>query len=478
MSPLTVRIDSRLRLPEDLPKELIKALKNSTTHKNPDYSKKRAMGFWVGDTPASVSTWREDDSGFSLPRGATARLREAAQHYGIPLLWNDQRVESPVEWGPLQTVSRDYQEQGIDKCIHVQQGIIKAPTGSGKTHMALGVLPEIGQRAIVIVRDRNLLEQWLDRCQGTLGLDPNEVGIVASGKRRIGKRLTLALQQALYSKTFPLADFASKFGAVIVDEVQDTAAKTVQETVDAFAAKYRLGFSADHTRRDRKEFLIEDLFGNVIFAVDRTHLEQKGSVVPVTVRLVPTDFEADWYANSEPGERDFTRLITEMSDDEARGRVVRSVIAELVSSGNVPCLVFTHRREYAQRLAELELPADKIPSGLLLGSSANAEQFEESKRLLLDGVLKVAVGTFKAVGQGIDIPNVLSGVCATPLANRQFFGQVRGRICRVVPGKRVGHLYYLWDRRVFPLMARNLSQWNDGDVEIFNHDNGRWVAFR
>lgn len=476
---LIVTIDNRLRLPAGLPAALIKQLKDATSHPNPEYSKKRALGLWLGATPSKINTWDQTGEAFSLPRGATNVVRSAARAFGYRVHWRDERVSAPVQWKPFVGQTRGYQDDGIAACLEHQQGIVRAATGSGKTVMALALLPQLGQRAVVIVRDRNLLEQWVDRAQQFFCMSKREIGVVQSGRKTIGEQLTVALQQSLYSKSFNLTEFVKHFGAVIVDEVHDTAARTVGHTVNAFPGRARLGFSADHTRKDRKEFLIEDLFGNVIFAVSKQSLEAERAVVPVIVRLVPTDFQADWYVNAPTEERDFTRVVTEMIDDEERSVLLRQVVQELVMADSVPALVFTHRREHAARLAESELPADGIPTGLLLGSADNAVQFDEAKTLLLSGVLKVAVGTFKAVGQGIDIPNVMSGVCATPIgANRQFFGQVRGRICRVVPGKRVGYLYYLWDRHVFPETAKNLCNWNDGLVEVYDRSRKRWVAFR
>ena len=68
-----VTVDNRLRLPPDASPELMKRLREVTTHANPDYGKKRALGQWVGSTPRTVATWRkEPDGSLSLPRGATA----------------------------------------------------------------------------------------------------------------------------------------------------------------------------------------------------------------------------------------------------------------------------------------------------------------------------------------------------------------------------------------------------------------------
>jgi superfamily II DNA or RNA helicase len=322
------------------------------------------------------------------------------------------------------------------------------------------------------------MEQWHERAVTELGLRKQDVGIVQGKRRKIGERLTLALQQTLYSKNFDLPDVAQHFGAVLVDEVHEAAARTVSETVDAFPGRVRLGFSADHRRRDRKEFLSEDLFGEVIFEVTKDELEQSNYIVPVVVRLVPTTFQADWYRDAPSEERNFTQLITEMSEDDERNRLVRRVVRELVASKISPVLVFTHRREHATRLADAELLAEGVPTGLFLGGEGSAAEFEESKALLLSGVLKVAVGTFKSIGQGIDLPNVLAGVLATPIgANRQFFGQVRGRVCRQFPGKDIGYLYYLWDREVFPDVARNLVLWNDRRVEIYDRVSRTWQHY-
>jgi superfamily II DNA or RNA helicase len=475
---LFVVVDNRLRLPADSPKQLVTRLKEATTHVNPDYGRARALGLWTGNLQPKIRTWRAEESGFSLPRGATHWIRQHARELGIRIHWRDNRITAPVVWDPCLVEARPYQRAGIEACIEHEQGLVRAPTGSGKTTMALGVLPQLGQRALVIVRDRNLLEQWHERAVKELGIRKQDVGIVQGSRRKVGERLTLALQQTLYSKKFPLNDFSQMFGAVLVDEVHEAAARTVSETVDAFPGRVRLGFSADHRRRDRKEFLSEDLFGDVIFEVGKYELEQSNYVVPVIVRLVPTKFRADWYVDAPTEERDFTRLITEMSEDDERNLVVRRVVLELVAANTFPVLVFTHRREHASRLADTELPADGVPTGLLLGGADSAVQFEESKALLLSNVLKVAVGTFKAVGQGIDLPNVMAGVCATPIgANRQFFGQVRGRVCRVFPGKSTGYLYYLWDREVFPDAARNLVLWNDRQVEVYDRESRQWRLY-
>jgi superfamily II DNA or RNA helicase len=459
-----------------------KALQAACSHANPDYGKLRAMGRWTGGTPTRIRTWSLDAAGvLRLPRGAMGRLREAARELGEPLRIRDARISAPIPWPPFDPnpggpkVVRAYQAGAEEACVRREQGLVRAPTGSGKTHIAFSTLSRIGQRTLVIVRDRKLLEQWVDKARHHLGMKPGDYGIVRGGRKHVtGRQLTLALQQTLWAKGFPLQDFARQFGAVAVDEVHGTAAQTVSITVGAFPARYRLGFSADETRKDRKEFLVYDLFGDVIYEVTRSQVEADGFTVPVVVRLVPTDFEAEWFTSAPVEERDFKRLVDEIICCPRRDHRIRTVLHELCASHLVPALVFTHRREHAERLVEGVSAALRVGCGLMMGGERSSETFDETLAALRRGTIPIAVGTFQSIGQGIDLPSVLAGVVATPIgANRQYFNQVRGRICRPAPRKKVGYLYYLWDRNVFPRVPENLLEWNDGRVEIY--DGGDWV---
>jgi superfamily II DNA or RNA helicase len=262
--------------------------------------------------------------------------------------------------------------------------------------------------------------------------------------------------------------------------VQGVAARTFLEVVGLFRSRYRYGVSADETRRDRKEFLIYDMMGPVLYEVERAELEAERVIHPVVVRVVPTEFRADWYRDAPAGERDFRALIDEMISDDARNELVLGVIQAAVSSGDVPVLAFTHRREHAELVADRELSVARgLPCGLLLGGAgADRERFQDDLAKLGRGVLEAAIGTYNSIGVGIDLPAIRTGVATTPIsaANRQFFGQVRGRICRSADGKDSATLFYLWDRHVFPGHLNVLRAWNDDRVEIL--EDGRWVPVR
>jgi superfamily II DNA or RNA helicase len=470
---LLVRIDSRLHLPPGLPRALVSDLKRVCTHANPDFHKQKRMGFATWGMESTINTWEIHDKGtpaesLSLPRGVTESLKRVATEHGFGIRFLDRRLRhDPVSWPALRFEPRWYQLEAIEACLKYEQGIVRAPTGSGKTLAALALAQIVGQPALVIMRDSNLLNQWVDVAVEKAGFHKSEIGILRGGsKLRTGSRLTLALQQTLHSESFPLEEVAARFGIVIVDEVHGVAAKTFHKVVGVFPARYRIGFSADETRKDKKEFLVYDQFGRVVYEIERDVLEDVGAITPVEVVLVPTEYRADWYRDAYGGERDFTRFMEELTNDDERNKLVVELVSHL-SKRESPTLVFSHRVEHARELADVALYSAGVRCGLLLGGDDNRVRFSEDKARLKSGELPVCTGTFQAVGQGIDMPAVRSGVMSTPIGNnRQFFGQVRGRICRPADGKSIGRLYVAWDRHVFPEMLSKMTLWNGGRVRV------------
>lgn len=483
MSDLVAVVDSRIWLPPDLPKGFTPAIRAEFKHGNPEFFKKRAMGFATWGVPQNIVTSRyiEDDLGkrLTLPRGGMQKLRMIASDFDMTVRVADRRTTAPVSFPMFRPPERDgqralrwYQAEAIEIAEKMQQGIIRAPTGSGKTMAALALIARLKQRAIVIMRDTKLMNQWLAVAEETLGIDRREIGQIKGGKLKEGERLTLALQQTLYKRADILDALlkSDPYGAVIVDEVQTVAARTFQEVIDLFPCRYRIGVSADETRRDKREFLIYDMFGRVIYEIDRQTLENEGVVHAVTARVVPTDFMAEWYVATE--EKDFTALLAEMVEDEERNRLAVRLVGDLLARDEVPILVFTHRREHVDTLVEMIADEFGIPVGSMRGGNDKVDEAEYEAALegLKVGRLKVAVGTFHSIGTGIDIPLIRSGVCATPISekNKQFFGQVRGRICRTSKGKDDAHIYMLWDRHVFPDYVGTLKRWNDKRVQEFD----------
>lgn len=448
------------------------------THSDPRYGKKRGAGYSTWGQSSVVKTYDRGVGGVvSVPRGGAARLREIARSYGMVLRMQDRRTSAPARLPPYAGHAlRPYQAEAVGAAVKRQQGIIRAPTGSGKSMAAVALLAEIGERSMLLMGSRALMLQWSRVVQTTFGLTADDIGIIGGGiKYRPNCPVVLATVQSLARddcKRLRELLAAETFGALIVDECQTVAANGFRSVVDVVPAKYRIGFSADETRRDRMEFLIYDIMGKPIFDIDRERLIKLGVIHAVDTRAVPTEFEADWYVNASPVDRNFVQLIVEMSESGSRNAQLLSVTEGLLSAGDVPAMVFTHRRDHARVLVSM-LEARGIRAVTMLGGGNG---IDAGLAQLRTGEVKIGVGTYTAIGTGIDIPLIRAGLCATPISrkNPQFFNQVRGRMCRIAGGKESASIYYLWDQHVFPSQLGVLSDWNNGRVTVL--ESGKWVS--
>lgn len=489
---IDILLDNRVRLQRSqTPKDVISALQDEFKHSNPEIWKMRKLGFSTKGIPEHFITWDQTETGISFPRGGLQRVREVLTEFGLEWEIDDQRTEgAPDARGEIPDhllKPYDYQEECVGAAIEREQGIIKAPTGSGKTVMVFAAISRIKLASLVVVPNKILMRQWLERIPIELGLDIDDIGMIQGSKMKL-RPITLAMVRTLYNRVGPDADpkvremIADYFGVVACDEAQLFAAETFFNAIDPLPARYRLAVSADHTRKDRKEFLIYDIFTDVVKSITRKRLIKQGAVLDVEIWVIPTDFCADWYGVPEDEDDDhhidFDRLLNLMLMNDDRNKLAYKVIDETIKEGN-QILAFSHRREHCLTV-DRTLSAHHYRTGFLLGGPEDEREFVKTLDGLKSGSLDVGVGTYQSTGTGLDLPRIGVGLAMTPIAgNRQFFGQVRGRFCRTIKDgsteKTTARLYYLWDRNVYPKHLRNLVAWND---KVFIWTGTSWTSAR
>jgi superfamily II DNA or RNA helicase len=240
-----IRIDSRVRVSAaELGERAAELVRAGFAYQNPAY---RKGGRLTGEPPV-IRTWRQDGDELSVPRGGIGKVREVLRQCGRGWAVDDLRTWSHPEPGfPRHRLTlRPYQQRLIDAAAEKQNCLLRAPTGSGKTCAAFGLLARLKRRSIVMVWTGNLLDQWRERCGTELGLSGDDVGIIRGPECRI-RPITLAMQQSVLSRLGGAgSSLAGAFDVLVFDEVQRAAADSLCETVDQFSARYRVGISADH----------------------------------------------------------------------------------------------------------------------------------------------------------------------------------------------------------------------------------------
>jgi superfamily II DNA or RNA helicase len=486
--PLT--IDNRLRLRlDDLDPETLTDLQREFTHRNPQKAKleKQAEGAkynrakpWLkfalaksaANEPATIPTWHIDGDVVSFPRGGKDRLQAMLEDRDYFVDAFDHRVNGTLPCPNARYTGTlwDFQQRMVEEGMRVEEGIARSPTGSGKTEAVIGLVCEANLPSLVIVNEQGLLDQWIRRMRQSTNI--TDIGIIGDGKFN-PRPITIGMQQTLKRR---IAEVRGYFGFVACDEAHLFAADTFLEVVDQLPARYRVGFTADEHRKDGKEFLLYDTLGPVFAEVKEKKLIDEGYILDVEVRLVPTDFERDWWNELHPQARgmEMDRLIHEMAEDPERNRLAVQIALWAAREEGQQVLVMAHHTAHCRRLLA-DIAASNPRVGLLIGEDKDA--YVRGIAGMMQGSVQIGVGTYKKMGTGIDLKRLSRGVAVTPVhLNKFFMKQLRGRYCRTADGKGDAVIYVLWDREIFGFApAENFKRWAP---KVSVRDDGGWIDVR
>lgn len=461
--------------------DLIDRIRKAFTDINPDYYRTKKAGHWTGHIKKYLVLWdhvhhREFGECVTIPRGGIKKFRIICNNNNIKYVFIDKRKTFP----PITTlhnsvVLREDQMQLAKKCFAIQNCLIRSPTGSGKTEVALKVVEWIlkdAGRTLIIVWETGLFNQWIQRIKMRFGISEKNIGQIQGDTKRI-RPITVAMQQTLLRGH---NSYFHSFGGVIADEVQRFGAATFHEIIEKFSSKYRIGFSADETRADRKHLLIYHSFGVVADEIEKSKLIQRKKIMDVKQRIIPTNFEYKriihgkeiaWKDMDASMRKDFYRdLFKQLLENEERNNLIWKFIE--------PCLQAKHTVIVCTRYVKTANYWDKrisqagYSTGRMLGSKTKQHEFQNTVRGLNLNKIQVGIGTIAKVAQGHDIPRISRAFIINPISykNEQLYEQINGRIRRIFPGKKDAVCYYFWDQILHSAMKSKIKR-NYNDVEIW-----------
>lgn len=444
---IQIRLGSDLSFSlEGLPSETVTELQAQFRFVNPQYQKMKAMGFWNPSEPRRYDCFEVKNGIFRVWRGGGKRLKAILESHGHKVSWVDRRLklsETGLDLGGLKF--HDYQEPAAKALIEYQQGILRGGTGSGKTETLLGAAVMSQQPTLVLVWNKDLLKQWVERIVKYQILRADQIGIIQGPKRKVAP-ITIAMVQTLSKNTMPYRD---KFGCVILDECQRAPAKTFVNSVLPFPALYRWGASADEKRKDRKEFLAFEAFGyqeweekKLIKYSPIFEIEGRGQAMDPTIVVVPTRYMDPEYEEN----RNYGQLINRMVNDEERNKLIARHLKRSLEHGK-QVLLFTERVEAAVYWVRV-VSSWGYEAGPLIGGSENADETSMTlSRLKSRHCVFAATTSYADVG--LDVPSLDAAFVTCPTGNNiKRLNQQVGRVVRPFEGKKDPTVFYFWDRAV------------------------------
>jgi superfamily II DNA or RNA helicase len=443
---LQVTLSNTLRLqnvPPELHAELVKLLQFT----NPKWLENERMGRWNRGTPKTLTFFRRTPkSGLIIPRGFMRRLIMLAREHGLEIHIEDRRRrlhDAPIQFhGEL----KGFQQEAVDVMLKRDFGTLSAPTGCGKTIMALSIISHRQQPALIIVHTRELAHQWIERIHAFLEIPKEEIGVIGGGKRRVGDRITVALVQSLYKCA---KEVSPHFGHLVVDECHRTPSRTFTEAVRSFDSQYMLGLSATPWRRDRLSQLIYWHLGDVHHEIKKTDLVSEGHILDIDVRSRPTEFKPYYDPVNE-----YSKMLSELTLDDRRNHLIAGDVAaevQLNGEGQV-CLVLSDRKHHCSTLHAILKHKYHVSADILTGD-LNLEERRQVVERVNEGKCRVLIATGQLVGEGFDCPNLSVLFLATPIRFSGRVLQYLGRVLRPSGGMQTARVYDYIDIHVPALMA-------------------------
>jgi hypothetical protein len=199
---ITLKIDSQANLYplNRLPGAAVAQIKARLTFPNPAFLDAERRGFYAGHIPREIRGYRQEGNLLTLPRGFTGQLIGILRGAGVRFRIEDRRRVLPEVEFTFHGKLHDFQEEAVEAMAARDFGTLAAPTGSGKTVMALHMVARRRQPTIIVVHTKELADQWVAQIGKFLGIPAREVGIIGGGKKRIGSKISVALVQSLYPR--------------------------------------------------------------------------------------------------------------------------------------------------------------------------------------------------------------------------------------------------------------------------------------
>ena len=441
---MKIILTNNLRL-FNIPPEIRTQLMKTLTFPNPKWMENERMGRWNRGTPKMLKFYdKVRDGGLWIPRGYMRQLLLLCKRKGITYEIDDRRrTSTPIDFhfsGRL----KPFQQKAVMAMMSKDFGTLSAPTGSGKTVMALYIMAKRKQPCLIVVHTRDLAIQWMERIEKFLGISKDLVGFIGGGKINMGDKMTVALVQTLYKCA---EEISKKVGFLVVDECHRCPSRTFTEAVIAFDSKYMLGLSATPFRRDNLSRLIFWHLGDVHFRIDQKQLVRTGDVLAAEVIVRETKFKPYYDPVNE-----FPKMMSELTLDDERNRLIVSDIAKEAEQNDGVCLVLSDRKKHCETLQSMLRYKYKIPAGLLTGDLSAGDRRDVLDRLD-QGEIRVLIATGQLIGEGFDRSDLSPLFLVTPIKFSGRVLQYLGRVLRPAPGKKKARVYDYVDVHVEVLKA-------------------------
>ena len=405
--------------------------------------------FKKGDWDGKVSLVKQNDNHFTVLTGLVPKILDSLKGTGITV--RDFRgLTTPTINKSTKVKARPYQYKAVTSALSSSlpdgswfpRGIIKIPTGGGKTETAVMLYEMNPVPTMFVVHRKDLMAQAISRYE-TYGYKPGQIG---DGVFKPDLNLTVATAQTLNrirsgkdaKKRKLLQDLFDNCEQVYFDEAHIVASDLdrgnvfVNLTREFSNANCRWGLTATPFMRDvYSNLLLEGVTGPLLFDISSEDLISLGYLTPPKVYLLKVQGKLQvtkprQRTNAAAGQ--YWRDIFEKGIKYHAGR--NQMIADELRKGSGPtiCLVTTiEQGKYIQTLTGPGVP--------LLDGSDDLAARKKAIADLRSGKIRAMIVT-TIFDEGVDIPELRKIILGSGGKSPGKVLQRMGRGMRLATGKK------------------------------------------
>ena len=429
---MTMRVSNQITVFENEPfyNDILAYAKENLTVPNPEYARKTRMGFWVGNTPKTISLYQIISNNLVLPYGTLKEILAICPKITVE---NDFKTAEKVDYScnvPLY----DYQNKAVDEMLKGFYGILQSKAGSGKTQIGISIISKLQRRTLWLCTTIDLLNQSRDRALQYM--DKDLIGTITAGKVDIGKGVTFATVQTL--SKLDLSQYKDMWDVIIVDECHRVCGSPTQlsmfsKVLNSLAARHKYGLSATVHRADGMIQATKALIGDIVYSVPDEAIADR--VMQVGIYPVGTGVKISRECLNTDGTLNYTKMINYLCDSRVRSDLIRDFI---IKESDKSCLILSDRLEHLQNL-KCGLPLHMQNKAVMISGKMTTKKgkLEREKAIedMREGKKKYLFATYSLAREGLDIPRLERLFLVSPQKDYAVITQSIGRIARTFDGK-------------------------------------------
>ena len=341
------------------------------------------------------------------------------------IIGEEQKLKFNKKIDPPGITLFDDQRKQILPALEKQRGIIKAPTGTGKTVLLYALANCFKTKKVLILFPLETIFSQTVKDFKQWGAD---VSVVMSGKKDLSGKMVLAMDKSF--KNLPIESYYDIFDVILIDECHHVASKSYHTILTQTLAPVRIGVTASpHSPKTNKGIICEGLLGPIIseYSIEEA-VENKRLATP-TLKLISVP------KNSNTKELYTYKDIYYVSvvKNSYRNSLIADYLIKKVVPNKETAIVFTYMIKHAEALQET-LIKKGIKSKIVHGDIKKAEREiikTQLERKEIDCVIATA-----AWKEGLNVKSLNTIINAAGYKDGNPVVQMAGRCLRIIPGEK------------------------------------------